>query len=92
MAADPVSSEAVAPDPAALRRRVVLTGLVSFPLFLVVAFLIATAGLPDWFLLIGVAAVFGLVIRPMMKPVRDASRLRRSLAYQAFLDSKGDER
>lgn len=80
-----------APDPVALRRRVVLTALVSFPLFVLVAFGIASAGLPDWWLVVAMVAVFGLVIRPMMRPVRDASRLRRSLAYQAFLESKKDE-
>ncbi len=91
-APDPAAPDPAAPDPAALRRRVLLTGLISFPLFVVVAFVIASAGLPDWFLLVGVAAVYVAVIRPMMQPVRDASRLRRSLAYQAFLDSKDDQR
>ncbi len=85
MAADPVP---VPPDPAALRRRVLQTALLSFPLFLVVAYLVASSGLPDWFLIVGVALAYVLVIRPMMRPVRAASKLRRSLAYQAFLDSK----
>jgi len=79
-----------APDPAALRRRVLLTGVVSFALFLVVAYAVASADLADWWLLVAMAAIYGLVIRPMMQPVRDASRLRRSLAYQAFLDQKDD--
>jgi hypothetical protein len=83
MAADPAS-----PDPVALRRRVVQTALLSFPLFLVVAYAVASSGLPDWCLLIGVGLVYVLVIRPMMRPVREASKLRRSLAYQAFLKSK----
>ncbi len=87
---DPDAPHAAAIDPAALRRRVLLTGLLSFPLFLAVAFVIASAGLPDWFLLVGVAAVYVAVIRPMMQPVREASKLRRSLAYQAFLDSRDD--
>jgi hypothetical protein len=79
------------PDPVALRRRVLLTGVVSFALFLVVAFAVASSGLADWWLLVAMVAAYGLVIRPMMKPVRDASRLRRSLAYQAFLESKDDK-
>ncbi len=79
------------PDPVALRRRVLLTGLVSFALFLVLAYLVASAGASDWWLLLGMVVVYLLVIRPMMRPVRDASRLRRSLAYQAFLDGKDAE-
>lgn len=80
-----------APDPVALRRRVLQTGLASFVLFLVVAYSVASAGLPDWWVLVAMAGVYAVVIRPMMKPVRDASRLRRSLAYQAFLESKEGE-
>jgi hypothetical protein len=80
-----------APDPAALRRRVLLSGVVTFAAFLVVAFAVASAGLADWWLIIAMVAVYGVVVRPMMKPVRDASRLRRSLAYQAFLESKDRE-
>ena len=79
------------PDPAALRRRVLLAGLVTLALFLVLAYLIASSGLSDWWLVVGMVAVYGLVIRPLMKPVRDASKLRRSLAYQAFLDQKKDD-
>ena len=77
-----------APDPVALRRRVVQTALLSFPLFIVVAYVVASSGLPDWCLLLGVALVYLGVVRPMMRPVREASKLRRSLAYQAFLNSK----
>lgn len=76
------------PDPGALRRRVLLAGLVTLTLFLVLAYLTASSGLSDWWLLVGMMAVYGLVVRPLMKPVRDASRLRRSLAYQAFLEQK----
>ena len=86
-----MAAEPVAPDPAALRRRVLQTALLSFPLFLLVAYLIASAGLPDWFLLVGVLLVYAVVVRPMMRPVREASKLRRSLAYQAFLESKDTE-
>lgn len=81
-----------APDPSALRRRVLLTGVVTFGLFLVLAFAVASAELSDWWLLVGMAAVYGAVIRPLMRPVREASKLRRSLAYQAFLDGKDAER
>jgi hypothetical protein len=71
---------------------VLLTGVVAFGLFVVLAYGVASAGLADWWLLVGMLAVYGLVIRPMMRPVRDASKLRRSLAYQAFLDGKDAER
>lgn len=80
-----------APDPSALRRRVLLSGLVTLVLFLTIAYVVASAGLPDWWLLVGMVVVYGVVIRPMMQPVRDASKLRRSLAFQAFLESKKDQ-
>jgi hypothetical protein len=77
-----------APDPVALRRRVLLTGVVSLALFLVLAYLVASAGASDWWLLLGMAVVYVVVIRPLMRPVRDASRLRRRLAYQAFREGR----
>ena len=80
-----------APDPTALRRRVLLTGLVSFGLFLVLAYLVASAGVSDWWLLLAMAVAYVIVIRPLMRPVREASKLRRRLAYQAFLDSRDEE-
>lgn len=76
------------PDPVALRRRVLLTGLASVGLFLVLAYAVASAGASDWWLLAGTAILYAAVVRPLMRPVRDASRLRRSLAYRAFLDGK----
>jgi hypothetical protein len=36
------------------------------------------------------AALYGVVVRPLMRPVREASKLRRSLAYQAFLDGRDE--
>ena len=80
------------PDPVALRRRVLLTGLLSLALFLVLAYAVAAAGLPDWSLLVALAAAYVVVVRPLMRPVRDASRLRRSLAYQAFREGKDSSR
>jgi membrane protein implicated in regulation of membrane protease activity len=70
---------------------VLLTGVVTFAAFLILAFAIASAGASDWWLLVGMAAVYGLAVRPLMRPVREASQLRRSLAYQAFLEGKDDE-
>ena len=80
-----------APDPVALRRRVLLTGIVTFALFLVLAYLVASAGVSDWWLLLAVVVAYVVVVRPLMRPVREASKLRRRLAYQAFLDSKERE-
>ena len=80
------------PDPQALRRRVLLTGVVTFALFLVLAYLVATAGVSDWWLLLAMAVAYVVVVRPLMRPVREASKLRRRLAYQAFLDSRDAER
>ena len=81
-------TEPVAPDPVALRRRVLLTGLLSLALFLGLAYLVASAGLSDLWLLLGVAVLYVVVVRPLMRPVREASQLRRRLAYQAFRDGK----
>jgi hypothetical protein len=80
-----------APDPVALRRRVLLTGVLSLALFLVVAYLVASAGASDWWLLLGMAVVYAVVIRPLMRPVRAASTLRRRLAYQAFREGREAE-
>ena len=49
------------------------------------------AGASDWWLLLGMAVVYVAVIRPLMRPVREASKLRRRLAYQAFRDGKDNE-
>jgi hypothetical protein len=75
-------------DVHALRRRVLLTGLLSLALFFVVAYAVATAGLSDLWLLVGMGLIYALVVRPLMRPVREMTRLRRSLAYQAFLDGR----
>jgi hypothetical protein len=75
----------------ALRRRVLLAGLLTLGLFLAAAYVVASAGVGDGWLIVAVAVIYVSVVRPLMRPVRDASRLRRSLAYQAFLDSKNDE-
>ena len=77
-----------APDPYALRRRVLLTGAASFVVYLIVAYLVSLAGVSDWWLLLAMAVVYVVMIRPLMRPVREATKLRRRLAYQAFLESR----
>lgn len=76
------------PDTYALRRRVLLVGAVSLLLFLVVSYTIAWLGISDAWLLIALALIYLLVIRPLMKPVRDALALRRRLAYDAYRDER----
>lgn len=75
-------------DPLALRRRVLLTGVVSLVLFFVLAYFVAAAGASDLWLLVAMGLAYLVVVRPMMRPVRAASSLRRRLAYQAFLDGR----
>jgi hypothetical protein len=72
------------PDTYALRRRVLLVGAVSLLLFLVVSYTIAWLGISDAWLLVALALIYLLVVRPLMKPVRDALALRRRLAYDAY--------
>ena len=79
-----------APDPAALRRRVLLAGALTLGAFFVIGYTITAVGAPPWLLLPALLLVLLLVVRPLMAPVMAASRLRRRLAYQAFLESRGE--
>ena len=76
------------PDTYALRRRVLLTGVVGLVLFLVLGWFVAWLGVAEAWLLIAMAIVYFAVLRPMMRPVREAIRLRRRLAYSAYLAEK----
>jgi hypothetical protein len=76
------------PDTYALRRRVLLTGLVGLVCFLAVGWFVAWLKVADAWLLIGMALVYLLVLRPMLRPVREAIKLRRRLAYSAYLAEK----
>jgi cbb3-type cytochrome oxidase subunit 3 len=76
------------PDTYALRRRVLLTGLVGLVLFLAIGWFVAWLEVADAWLLIGMALVYITVLRPMLRPVREAIRLRRRLAYSAYLAAK----
>ena len=77
-------------DVLGLRRRVLLTGLLSFALFLTVAYTMTSLQIDDGWLLAGIALIYLLVTRPLLAPVREAMQLRRRLAYQAFLDTRPD--
>ena len=76
------------PDPTALRRRVLLTALVTLLLFLTTAYVLTALELSSWWLLPVMAVVWALVVRPLMRPVHEAVALRRRLAFQAYLDQR----
>ena len=80
-----------APDPDALRRRVLLAGAVALGSFFVLGYVLTAIGAPPWLLLPALFLVLVLVVRPIMAPVLAASRLRRRLAYQAFLEQRERE-
>jgi hypothetical protein len=77
------------PDTYALRRRVLLTGVVSLALFLMTAYTITWLGVDDAWLVIAMVILYLVVVRPLMRPVRDAIKLRRRLAYESYLDERG---
>jgi small-conductance mechanosensitive channel len=78
------------PDTFALRRRVLLTAVVTLGLFLVYGYLLAAAEASQVWVLPGIVILYVVVVRPLMRPVREAVQLRRRLAYQAYLDSRQD--
>ena len=80
-----------APDTFMLRRRVVLTGLLVVPLFFAVSYAIVWLDVSDAWLLVAMALIYLLVIRPMMRPVREAIKLRRRLAYAAWLAERDQQ-
>ena len=77
------------PDTYALRRRVLLAGVLSLVLWLSLAWTIAWLRVSDAWLLVGTVLLYLLVTRPLMQPVREAVKLRRRLAYQSWLDEQG---
>jgi hypothetical protein len=77
------------PDTYALRRRVLLVAAVVVPLYLLASYCIFLLGVSDAWLLIAIALIYLVVARPLMKPVREALKLRRRLAYDAWLAEKG---
>ena len=78
-------NEAPLLDSAVLRRRVLAVGLVSMVAFFAISITITSTGLPNWLVLPAVVLLYLLAIRPLMAPVHEAIRLRRAVAYQAFL-------
>jgi hypothetical protein len=72
-----------------LKRRVLLTGVVALVLFLTTAWTVAWLQVADAWLLVAMVVEYLVVIRPLMAPVRESVKLRRRLAYQAWLDENG---
>lgn len=76
------------PDPSALRRRVLLTGLLALGLYVLGVVVLDAFGAPPLYALLVAALIWFFVVRPLMQPVRDAVKLRRRLAYQAWLEQR----
>ena len=78
-------------DVLALRRRVLLTAAVTMVLFFTAAYVMTALDVSSLWLLPVMVVVWVAVVRPLMAPVRAATRLRRQLAFQAFLDTREQE-
>lgn len=76
------------PDVLALRRRVLLTGLLTAVLFFALAYVLTALDAASWTFPVLLVVLYLLVVRPLMRPVREATALRRRLARQAWLDHK----
>ena len=75
-------------DVGALQRRVLLTGLVSLVLLVAAGLALSATGAPPYAVLPVAVLVYAAVVRPMMRPVRAAVRLRRDLAFLAFQEQR----
>jgi hypothetical protein len=83
------------PDTYALRRRVLLAAVLSvlafLPMTVIVAWMNPDQGDVNRFdglLIPWIGIVYLCVTRPLMRPVREAIKLRRRLAYSAYLAEK----
>jgi hypothetical protein len=80
-----------APDTFALRRRVLVTGLLALVLYIASVVLLDALGAPSLYGFLAAALIYVFVVRPMMAPVRAAVKLRRRLAFQAWAESRDDD-
>ena len=80
------------PDSFALRRRVLLTAVLTLGAFFVLGYTITALEAPPWLLLPAMLLVVVMVVRPLMAPVLAANRLQRRLAMQAYLEREDDGR
>ena len=76
------------PDVAALQRRVLLTGVLALSAWFAALWALDALGLGPWYALGAAVLLYVLLVRPLMRPVREAVALRRRLAYQAFLHER----
>jgi hypothetical protein len=88
---DPADLHPGTPDPVALRRRVLLTGVLSLLAWVGAVVLLDALGLGPFFAVLAAAVIYLLVVRPLMRPVREAIGLRRRLAYQAWQDARDED-
>ncbi len=79
------------PDSYALRRRVLLAAVVTFALYLASTVVIFALGVSRAWIVLALVVIFFAVTRPLMSPVFAALRLRRRLAFQAFLEMREQE-
>jgi hypothetical protein len=77
-----------APDTFALRRRVLLTGVVALVLYVAGVVLLDALRAPSLYALLLAALIYVSVVRPMMRPVREAVALRRRLAFNAWAEAR----
>jgi len=75
-------------DVAALQRRVLLTAALTLTLLLAAGVVMSVVSAPGWVIVPVTVLLVAGVVRPMMRPVRAAVRLRRELAYLAFLEQR----
>jgi len=80
------------PDSYALRRRVLLTAVLTLGVFFVLGYAITALEAPPWLLLPAMLLVVLMVVRPLMAPVLAANRLQRRFAMQAYREQKQDGR
>ncbi|MDP3714020.1 MAG: hypothetical protein Q8R60_16210 [Mycobacteriales bacterium] len=80
-----------APDPYALKRRVLLTAVVTLALFVTLGAVADATGGGPLMVIGGFVLIYAFVMRPMMKPVREALALRRALAFRAWQEQQEHE-
>lgn len=81
-----------APDPFALKRRVLLTAVVTIALFVTLGAVADATGGGGPMVIGGFVLIYVFVMRPMMKPVREALAIRRALAFRAWQEQQEHER
>ena len=78
-------------DAGTLKRRVLLAAVLTLVLFVTASYVVSALGVGQGWLLAVLVLLYVGVTRPLMAPVREASALRRRLAYQAYLEGRGVE-